>query len=279
LSQVDRCPKHVFETTKQAINRMLGSTGIGMKPFHIKDEKDIELVKNRLDLFAPIIPISCVTGEGLGLLKSMLRLLPQRRKHKSKMHRPFEFLIDDIFSVPGVGTIISGFVNCGHWRKGDVLHIGPLKDGSNLTVVPKSCHVAQTTVDHVWAGHSACFAIPVKAKQRGLFRSKGMVALREPVPVTRVFKAEVYFVKGTNVTITKGSYVSTLHILHMKESCRVIGIHGVDGDKVTIRPNERALVTFEFTRRPMHIRKGMRMIVRDGYVRGIGRIVSTDDGE
>ena len=78
-----------------------------------------------------------------------------------------------------------------------------------------------------------------------------------------------------------------LHILHMKEPARVIDIHHhVDGtshdanndNKVvtttTIRPGEGARVTFEFTRRPAYVHEGMRIIMRDGHVRGIGRVVS-----
>jgi GTPase len=58
---------------------------------------------------APTLNISCVTGEGLDLLRKILFALPKRRRHEKKANRPFEFLVEDVFSnVPGVGSVVSG---------------------------------------------------------------------------------------------------------------------------------------------------------------------------
>jgi len=41
---------------------------------------------------------------------------------------------------------------------------------------------------------------------------------------------------------------------------------------VVLRPGARARVRFEFAKRPEYIRPGMRMLFRDGRVRGVGII-------
>ena len=43
----------------------------------------------------------------------LLYRLPKRRRHEKKATRPFEFLVDDLFNVDGVGAVASGFVNGG----------------------------------------------------------------------------------------------------------------------------------------------------------------------
>jgi elongation factor 1-alpha len=258
------------------MHRMLRD--VGLRPYRIRTLQDIDTVKDNLSTLVPIIPISCVNGEGLDHLKRILFELPKRRRHQNKINKPFEFLIEDVFNVGGVGIVVSGFVNRGQWRMGEAIHIGPLKNGTSISCVPKSAHVAQTDVDRVYAGHSACFAIPIAKKQRQMLR-RGMVALKEPIKAVRTFTAEVFLIKGKNMTICKNQYESTLHILHMKNVAVVIDIKKANGknDEQVIRPGDRATITFDFPRRLAYIRKGMRLIMRDGFVRGLGVVTETQE--
>ena len=54
----------------------------------------------------PIFQVSNVSGENMELLKMFLNLLSTRVK--CNLGEPAEFQIDDTFSVPGVGTVVSG---------------------------------------------------------------------------------------------------------------------------------------------------------------------------
>jgi GTPase len=86
-------------------------------------------------------------------------------------------------------------------------------------------------------------------------------------------RAEVFLVKGKTTTISKDHCESTLHVLHMKQAAHVTNVFGagrVDISEVTIRPGGQATTTFEFSRRIRRVRKGMKIIMRDGHVRGIG---------
>ena len=148
-------------------------------------------------LLTPIIPVSCVTGKGLDLVRQSLLALPPRRQNAQKQrHKPFECLIEDIYQVNGVGTVLSGFVRHGEWNRGELLYIGPLRDGSTFKSIPKSAHVAQTNVDQVWARHAVCFAIPKLPRNGRAILNKYMVAIKEPVTTTKTFQAEGMLVKG-----------------------------------------------------------------------------------
>jgi elongation factor 1-alpha len=45
-----------------------------------------------------------------------------------------------------------------------------------------------------------------------------------------------------------------------------------EDDVIVLRPGSRAKVRFEFSQRPEYVRPGMRMLFRDGRVRGVGLV-------
>mmetsp|Transcript_22494 Transcript_22494/g.63741 ORF Transcript_22494/g.63741 Transcript_22494/m.63741 type:complete len:294 (-) Transcript_22494:25-906(-) len=276
--QTDRCPTHVFDSTMESVQNMLKSADIGLRPLKIRTDDDVIFAVKYASSFTPVLPISAVSGDGLDKLHRLLRSLPQRRKHKKKINRPFEFLVEDIFNLNGVGIVVSGFVNRGQIQVGETIHIGPLRDGSDLAATVKSIEVARSSVNEAWAGHTACFALSMsdRKRQKMLLR-KGMVAIKDrPVPTYRKLTAEVCLLRGRTVTVVKDSYEATLHVLHMKLPARVVDIvkHGDSTSSTEIRQGGRATITFEFSQRPCFVRKGMKIILRDGHARGFGVILS-----
>jgi GTPase len=334
FTKVDGCPEHAMKTSKEEVFKMLRSPDIGHKPFVVRNEQDIATVMGKMQTLAPVIDTSCVTGEGLDLLRKMLFSLPKRRQHEKKKDRPFEFLIEEIFmNVPGVGVVVSGFVNAGELAVGNTCHVfvGPMDDGSFLRTIAKSAHVARINTTHVTAGQSACLAFALKKDDRQKLR-RGMVVLRESPSSTREFDAEICVLKGEGTTIRyvhtfqdedfvnesidsfnflRKSYQAYVHILNVRQSAfakkieivnnNALGLppsHSAHHDAeegIVLRPGSRAKVRFEFAKRPVrcfnaaslfllyvfavitffcqeYIRPGMRMLFRDGRVRGVGII-------
>lgn len=193
--------------------------------------------------------------------------------------------MEDIYNIKGVGCVVSGFVNCGEYKKGEPLFVGPMKDGSYVKAVVRSIHVARTTVDHTYAGHSACFALSSVTKNERTSLARGMVALSAlPDPATvRTFTAEIVMLNGMNVTCVKGRYNATAHILHLRKAVKVVDIaHNTnklgqmrDEASSVLRPGDQAKVTFKFVTNTAYVRAGMRLILRDGHVRAIGVITGT----
>jgi elongation factor 1-alpha len=275
LTKIDGCPKDVFANTMQQIKGMLRAPDVAKTSFHVRTEKDVEIVADKVGAVAPLVTVSCVTGEGLDVLQKLLFQLPKRRKHQTKKVRPFEFLVEDVFNVQGVGLVVSGIVNAGEWTKGEGVHVGPQSDGTYIQTTVRSVHVAQTEVDHVWAGHSACFALATKKMDRKKIR-KGMVLLKEPVKAVKFFTADVCLLKGQGSTIIKGKFETMIHILHVRQTARVVDFSVCEASKLlsdgssVLRPGMIASIQFEFIKRPEYIRPGMRLVMRDGTVRGIG---------
>jgi len=289
FTKIDSCPDHAFKTSKSEVTKLLKAPDIGKMPFEIKSEKDIEKVMGKMNTLAPMITTSCVTGQGIDLLQKMLFALPKRRKHEKKVERPFEFLVEDIFNVPGVGSVVSGFVNAGQLSVGSNAHVyvGPTDDGTFIKTVAKSAHIARISTNHVTSGQSACLALALSKDLRKKLR-RGMVVLKESPFSTKEFEAEICVLKGVGTTIRK-SYQAYVHILNVRQSAfarkieivkAVPGIpsshtsqYGEDNE-VVLRPGSRAKVRFEFAQRPEYIRPGMRMLFRDGRVRGVGLVTA-----
>jgi elongation factor 1-alpha len=281
FTKIDGCPEHAFKTSKAEVVKMLRSPEVGKKPFMVRNEEDIATVMDKLHSLAPMIETSCVTGEGIDLLQKMLFALPKRRRHEQKACRSFEFLVEDIFNVPGVGAVVSGFVNAGELTVGGNCHVfvGPMDDGTFMKTVAKSAHIARINTPHVTSGQSACLALALNKDSRKKLR-RGMVVVQENPTSTLQFDAEICVLKGEGTTIRR-SYQAYVHILNVRQSAfarsiEILNHNAIslppnstthrDGDEdgIVLRPGSRAKVRFEFAKRPEYIRPGMRMLFRDG---------------
>lgn len=286
FTKIDGCPEHAMKISKTEVQRLLRAPDVHKRPFTVKTEQDVETCMDKMHSLAPMIETSCVTGEGLDLLKKMLFSLPRRRQHERKVNRSFEFLVEDIFNVPGVGAVVSGFVNAGELTVGAKceVYVGPTDDGTFLRTIAKSAHIARINASHVTAGQNACLALALNKETRKKLR-RGMVVLRENPTSTKEFDAEICVLKGDCTTIRR-SYQAYVHILNVRQSAFAKNIelvktgallqtqnhHSEEEGGIVLRPGSRAKVRFEFAKRPEYIRPGMRMLFRDGRVRGVGII-------
>jgi len=72
---------------------------------------------------------------------------------------PAEFSIDDSYSVPGVGTVVSGTTLRGTIRLNDTLLLGPDPVGQFIPIAIKSIHRKRMPVKEVRGGQTASFAL------------------------------------------------------------------------------------------------------------------------
>lgn len=295
FTKIDGCPAHARKQSKDEVVKLLRSPDIGKRAYAIKSEEDIEKCLVNLNSLAPMFDISSVTGEGMSLLRKILFQLPKRRKHENRVNKPFEFLVEDIFNVPGVGAVVSGFVFAGELTVGSNAHVyvGPTDDGTFLKTTAKSAHISRINTQHVTAGQSACLALALGKDLRKKLR-RGMVVAKDSPTSTKEFEAEICVLKGEGTTIRR-SYQAYVHILNVRQSAfarniEVINHHAhglppshkaaVDEESeggmksIVLRPGSRAKVRFEFAKRPEYIRPGMKMLFRDGRVRGVGKVTS-----
>jgi GTPase len=96
----------------------------------------------------------------LDLVRLFYNLLPQRHRWAEKQNDLPEFVVDETFSVPGVGTVVAGTVKKGTIHPNTTLLMGPdITDGLFKPVSIKSIHYKRLPVTQVVAGQTAAMAL------------------------------------------------------------------------------------------------------------------------
>lgn len=203
-------------------------------------------------------------------MRTFLNILPHYGNYDSSA--PLEFHVNDTFSVPFVGTVVSGVVKSGAVHTGDTILIGPDSIGQFATTKVRTIERKRIQVPGCSAGQSASLAL--RNVRRKDVR-KGMVVLHKadkPDPSTgltiqpkvyREFVAEVLIL--SHATTIKTKYQAMLHVGPVSQTCAIIDI-----DRQYIRTGDRALVAFRFVQRPEYMTVGDRILFREGRTKGLG---------
>lgn len=169
ITKVDTIPRQKYMDTHKDLGILL-KTHFRLNPTVVCDKDDAirmtdqlhkQLIKSKDKTIMPLVPvidISCVTGEGLDLLKTMLYRLKQNNDYNSS--EKVEVYLDTIYErVSGVGLVVSGIMTSGTVEKGQQLNMGPDINGKYEPIKIKCIHVDKQIVDKVTAGHHCSFAI------------------------------------------------------------------------------------------------------------------------
>ncbi|KAI0377116.1 P-loop containing nucleoside triphosphate hydrolase protein [Hypomontagnella monticulosa] len=269
VTKIDICPPNILEQTIQQITKILKSPGARKMPIFINNREECintatQFVSQRI---CPIFQVSNVTGENLNLIRTFLNILPHHGRYDTDA--PFEFHVNDTFSVPFVGTVVSGIVKSGVIHTGDTVLIGPDSLGQFTQTSIRSIERKRIGVPAASAGQSASFALK-KVRRKDV--RKGMVVLPkiegQPLPkVYREFVAEVLIL--SHATTIKTKYQAMLHVGPVSQTCAII-----DVDRPFIRTGDRATVAFQFVQRPEYLAPGDRLLFREGRTKGLGIVTS-----
>ncbi|CAJ2506671.1 Uu.00g078570.m01.CDS01 [Anthostomella pinea] len=269
VTKIDICPPNILEQTIQQITKILKSPGARKMPVFINNREECintatQFVSPRI---CPVFQVSNVTGKNLDLVRTFLNILPHHGRYDSDA--PFEFQVNDTFSVPFVGTVVSGIVKSGLVHAGDNVLIGPNSNGEFTPTNIRSVERKRISVPAASAGQSASFALR-KVRRKDV--RKGMVVLPkvegEPLPkVHKEFVAEVLIL--SHATTIKAKYQAMLHVGPVSQTCAIIDI-----DRPFIRTGDRATVAFQFIQRPEYLAPGDRLLFREGRTKGLGIVKS-----
>jgi GTPase len=125
VTKIDMCPPNILQENLKLLFKILKSQGCRKVPVMVKTPDEVVLSATNFvsERLCPIFQVSNVSGENLNLLKMFLNLLSTRMTGLDDL--PAEFQIDDTYSVPGVGTVVSGTTLQGIIRLNDTLLLGP----------------------------------------------------------------------------------------------------------------------------------------------------------
>ncbi|EPS42400.1 hypothetical protein H072_3555 [Dactylellina haptotyla CBS 200.50] len=273
ITKIDMTPPNILAQTVNQITKILKSGGARKIPIFIKSQDEAISTATHFvsDRICPIFQVSNVTGEGLDFVRTFLNILPYHGHFDQ--NAPFEFYVNDTFSVPFVGTVVSGVVKSGVIHAGDPILIGPDSLGNFISTQIRSIERKRVGVPVVTAGQSASFALR-RVRRRDV--RKGMVVLPKteeaPPKASRQFVAEVMIL--SHATTIRKRYQAMLHVGPVSQTCSII-----DLDRDTVRTGDRALVAFRFVQRPEYILPGDKLLFREGRTKGLGVVKEVDYDE
>ncbi|CDQ91033.1 unnamed protein product [Oncorhynchus mykiss] len=300
VSKVDLCAKGTVERTVRQLEHVLKLPGCNKVPMVVASPDDAVTAAQQFaqsSSITPIFTLSSVSGESLALLKVFFNILPPLSNSKEQeelMQQLTEFQVDEIYTVPDVGTVVGGtlyrsigraklfsplklilcsatfccYYSCnGVCREGERLVVGPTDEGRFLRLKVGSIHRNRSACRVLRAGQAATLALG--NFDRSLLR-KGMVMVSPKMNPTICWQFEAAIVLLFHAKTFRRGFQVTVHVGNVRQTATVECLHG----KEELRTGERAVVCFRFIKHPEYLRMGAKLLFREGVTKGIGHVTS-----
>ncbi|XP_076018533.1 GTP-binding protein 1-like isoform X2 [Genypterus blacodes] len=264
VTKIDMCPANILQETLKLLQRLLKSPGCRKIPVLVQNKDDVIVTASNFssERMCPIFQISNVTGENMDLLKMFLNLLSSRTTFNNE--EPAEFQIDDTYSVPGVGTVVSGTTLRGLIRLNDTLLLGPDPLGTFIPIAVKSIHRKRMPVREVRGGQTASFALK-KIKRSSIRKGMVMVSPKLLPQATWEFEAEILVLH--HPTTISPRYQAMVHCGSIRQTATILTMN-----KDCLRTGDKASVHFRFIKTPEYLHCEQKLVFREGRTKAVGTI-------
>ncbi|XP_023179243.2 GTP-binding protein 1 [Drosophila hydei] len=265
VTKIDMCPPNVLQDNMKLLFKMLKSQGCRKVPVVVRSQDDVVLSATNFvsERLCPIFQVSNVNGDNLELLKMFLNLLSTRMAGSENL--PAEFQIDDVYSVPGVGTVVSGTCLQGTIKLNDNLMLGPNAVGTFVPITIKSIHRKRMNVERVRCGQTASFALK---KIKRTYLRKGMVMVSPELKPQACWEFEGEILVLHHPTTISARYQAMVHCGSIRQTASIVRM-SCD----CLRTGDKARVKFRFIKQPEYIRAGQRLVFREGRTKAVGNIL------
>ncbi|KAG9340385.1 hypothetical protein JZ751_021498 [Albula glossodonta] len=264
VTKIDMCPANILQETLKLLQRLLKSPGCRKIPVLVQNKDDVIVTASNFssERMCPIFQISNVTGENMDLLKMFLNLLSSRTSYSDE--EPAEFQIDDTYSVPGVGTVVSGTTLRGLIRLNDTMLLGPDPLGNFLPIAVKSIHRKRMPVKEVRGGQTASFALK-KIKRSSIRKGMVMVSPKLSPQASWEFEAEILVLH--HPTTISPRYQAMVHCGSIRQTATILTMN-----RDCLRTGDKATVHFRFIKTPEYLHTEQRLVFREGRTKAVGTI-------
>ncbi|MCX5813840.1 MAG: selenocysteine-specific translation elongation factor [Proteobacteria bacterium] len=211
-----------------------------------------DLLKGRLLEGATVIPVSSTTGENLEQLKNAIKEIAVEIQERSG-RGIFRLPVDRVFTLKGLGTIVTGTCISGSIKTGEEIEIYPLNKRAKIRNI-QTYH--EDTAEAI-AGERVALNLQGVEKQdidRGTIIGRpGTLALSNRIDVSLKYLKLPF-------NPIKTDTILRFHIATTQEEGRLILL-----DKDTIEPGEEAFAQFVFSN-PVVSLPDDRFIIRGSYM-------------
>lgn len=278
MTKIDLAPPNIRQKTYKDILSLLNKRGGNRIPILIKNREHLTKLSQYYDKKdyitpVPIFQVSSVHGNGLDILKGYINNLQCYHDYEYLKTKDANFIIETTFIIKGLGMVISGIMQYGIIKMGDILHIGPFGNEYYKVMIKSIHNNFRENIPYLEAGQTGCFNI--KVMNRPYFKRenirKGVRIMQSPKIYTH-FSAIIKILH--HPTTIKAKYQPTIHCGAISQVASICNITDLDGNpKEYLRLGDKAIVEFKFCFRPEYIQPDTMMIFREGKTKGIGKII------
>ncbi|WWC89831.1 uncharacterized protein L201_004759 [Kwoniella dendrophila CBS 6074] len=273
VTKIDMTPPKILEQTITMLTKVLKSPGCRRIPVFVNTAQEAVDCARYLGQplgsggrLCPIFMVSNVTGHNLPMLRTFLNCLPSSQSDdKYVVDAPFEFQISDVFSVPFVGTVVSGVITSGTVHANDAVLLGPDSVGQFMPTAVKTIQRKRASVNSGEAGQSVSFAL--KRIRRTQVR-KGMVLIGKtdnPPKAVKRFEGMVMVLHHASTIQPK--YQAMMHCGAIRQTVRIVSLDHPSG---LIRTGDRAKCVFEFISHTEFLKEGQLILLREAKTKVLG---------
>ena len=283
MTKHDLIEKQKFKQTLEAFNKIIKSLKNHTKECFIIQEdyegnytktSQTTKVQSRVDNLGdvisdsiiPILILSHKTGHGTELARKFVMSLKPNREYN--IDDEPHFVTETKYKIHGIGHILSGFVQSGRIKVGDILLLGSFK-GKLYEVRIKDIHNNHRQhVKELCAGQGGCLNIKFTREElNAKHKIKRGLHIARNFKFVKKFKATVKILK--HPTSIKKGYEAMLHSESISQNVKFIDLDGRD----YLRIGDSCLVTFEFCHHAEFLFVDSRILLRDGNAKAYGNIV------
>mmetsp|Transcript_28384 Transcript_28384/g.37119 ORF Transcript_28384/g.37119 Transcript_28384/m.37119 type:complete len:574 (-) Transcript_28384:328-2049(-) len=273
VTKTDRVPAKKTETTIQLLKKIFSSPAVGKRPVVVTSKEDVNFDDPSFGAMAPIFPVSSVSGQGLSVLRQCVAGLRSSRTWDSARSEPLELHVEDYFQVCGVGTVYAGTLHQGSLHVGQEVFVGPDRRGHFCPALVRSVHNAQrASVAEAHAGQSVSVALALNRPDQAKFQQsrKGLVIVEPSLLPTGVFEFDAEVLLLHHPKGVAPDYQSVVHANTIRQAAKITSIH----NKEKLKSGDKAVCRFRFLYHPEYIIPGITILFREGFTRGIGKVLS-----
>jgi len=248
----------------------------------VDDEELLELVEMEIselleayefDADTPIVRVSALKGlEGDdawedAIMELMSTVDEYFEEPERDIAKPFLMPIEDVFSITGRGTVVTGRVEAGELKVGETIEIVGLTDTTSTTVT--GIEMFRKLLDSAQAGDNAGVLLR-GTKKDDVERGQVLAAPKSITPHTR-FEAQVYILskdEGGRHTPFFDNYRPQFYF----RTTDVTGAVELPGGVEMVMPGDNTEMTVELIA-PIAMDEGLRFAIREGgRTVGAGRV-------
>lgn len=288
--------ENVFKETLNDIQQLIKCPGIRRQPLKVETNDDVLICAKQIHTES-IVPIFCVsntTGQGIENIYNFLNILPKNTRHlemseKSINKNYVEYHIDSVWSVPGVGTVVGGYLVSGSVSVNDKLFLGPINNNYDQITI-RSIHCKKVPVQT--ANHGCYICLGLKKYDRKNIRKGNVIIsdISQQIFASK-FTADIKVIRSHSTTIDYG-YQPVIHAFAVRQTAKIINIEkkinsrniiekhdknetsSLCEDTPILRPGDSATVTFEFCYHSEFLKINTRILCSEGRTKIIGIVKS-----